>query len=187
MAQAPGGFSFGLKPFHKGSAGERAGQHHLERDNAVQPSLSGPIDHAHPAAGNLLEQFVVAECSRPRPGVRRRNAPPGRSILSWRACAHGWPRERPLEPFGQHAFRAQADRTNVRQPGPAFRAGAHRHSNINLDYTPRRERLQNIPHPSSLDILPSSLSRLVADGLHEKPQLLIHVLRPCDGLGDFLT
>ena len=40
-----------------------AGEDHLERDDAVQADLPGLVDDAHPAAGDLLQQLVVADRS----------------------------------------------------------------------------------------------------------------------------
>ena len=44
-------------------ARERPGQNHLHRDDAVQAHLPRSIDHAHAAAGDLFQQFVIAELS----------------------------------------------------------------------------------------------------------------------------
>src|SRR5206468_289918 len=50
---------------------EPLGQNHLYRDNALEIEMSRAIDHAHPAAGNFFEKFVVAEVpSRPVFDVR---------------------------------------------------------------------------------------------------------------------
>src|SRR5205809_7257634 len=40
---------------------ELPSQNHLHRDNALECKMPRAINHAHPAAGNLFEQFVIAE------------------------------------------------------------------------------------------------------------------------------
>ncbi len=45
-----------------------AGQDHLEGDDAVEADLAGLEDDTHPAAGDFLQQLVIAEA--PRQGVR---------------------------------------------------------------------------------------------------------------------
>ena len=62
------------------AAGEFPGQDHLQGHDAVQAHLPGPVDHAHAAAGDLVEQLVVAEIldaaeqRRQRPARPRRRA-----------------------------------------------------------------------------------------------------------------
>ena len=41
--------------------GQFAGTDHLQSDDAVQFRLSCLINHAHPAAGDLVQQFIVAK------------------------------------------------------------------------------------------------------------------------------
>ena len=48
--------------------GELAGQDHLQGDDAVEADLPGPVDDAHAAAGDLLQQLVVAEVVSPLHG-----------------------------------------------------------------------------------------------------------------------
>src|SRR5947199_705053 len=50
-----------LEPLNDLLAREPLGQNHLYRDNALEIEMPRAIDHAHSAAGNLFEQFVVAE------------------------------------------------------------------------------------------------------------------------------
>src|SRR5947207_8017769 len=50
-----------LEPLNDLLAREPLGQNHLYRDNAIEIEMPRAIDHAHPAAGNLFEKFVVAE------------------------------------------------------------------------------------------------------------------------------
>src|SRR5437867_12476221 len=52
------------EPLNDLLACEALGQNHLYRDNALEIEMPRAIDHAHPAAGNLFEQFVVAEVPR---------------------------------------------------------------------------------------------------------------------------
>ena len=44
--------------------GEVAGEDDFQRDQAQQRNLSGAIDDAHAAAGNHLEEFVIADLPR---------------------------------------------------------------------------------------------------------------------------
>ncbi len=53
-----------------GLRGEVAGQDHLHRHGAAQADLAGLVNHAHAAAGDLLEQFVVADAVDPRAHCR---------------------------------------------------------------------------------------------------------------------
>src|SRR5881398_1308034 len=49
------------EPLNDLLARELPRQNHLHRDNALELKMPRAIDHAHPAAGNLFEQFVIAE------------------------------------------------------------------------------------------------------------------------------
>jgi len=49
------------KPRQIGGAREIATQEHLDRDGTAQAPLLGSVDHAHAAAADLLDKFVVAE------------------------------------------------------------------------------------------------------------------------------
>ena len=42
-------------------AGERTGQNHLQRDNPPKTELPRAIDHPHPTASYLFDEFIVAE------------------------------------------------------------------------------------------------------------------------------
>ena len=68
-------FSLGTEPLHVCGAGQLAGQNHLHGDGAIQTDLAGAIDYAHSAAGDFLQQFVVAKvtnaCSGGRLACRR--------------------------------------------------------------------------------------------------------------------
>ena len=46
---------------HFFAGSERARQDHLESDGPIKADLSGPVDNAHAATGNLAAQLVVAE------------------------------------------------------------------------------------------------------------------------------
>src|SRR5437660_6925057 len=50
-----------LEPLNDLLACEPLGQNHLYRHNALEIEMPRTINHAHPAAGNLFEKFVVAE------------------------------------------------------------------------------------------------------------------------------
>src|SRR5438093_13403090 len=49
------------EPLNDLLARELPGQNHFHSDNALELKMPRAIDHAHPAAGNLFEKFVVAE------------------------------------------------------------------------------------------------------------------------------
>ena len=59
------------------AAGQPAGQDHLQGDDAVEPALPGPVDDAHAAAADLLEQFVIAEQCEPAVRDGRARPQPG--------------------------------------------------------------------------------------------------------------
>ena len=50
-----------VEPPHVGLGRELAGKDHLECDRPVQADLPRPVHHAHAAACDLLDQFVIAE------------------------------------------------------------------------------------------------------------------------------
>ena len=54
---------------------ELAGQDHLQGHDAVEADLPGLVDDAHAAAGDLLQQLVIAEVA---DGAQRRGNPGGR-------------------------------------------------------------------------------------------------------------
>src|SRR5438874_11375794 len=56
-----GGRDLAPEPLNDLLACELPGQNRLHRDNALELKMPRAIDHAHPAAGNLFEQFVIAE------------------------------------------------------------------------------------------------------------------------------
>ena len=55
---------FRTKPFHVFRPSERAITHQLYRDYAVEAGLPRAEDDAHPAAGDLFQQFVVADAAK---------------------------------------------------------------------------------------------------------------------------
>ncbi len=61
MVQVGGRLGLGMEALHVCVVGELTGEDHLERDCPVEAHLTGPEHHAHAAAGDLAEDFVVAE------------------------------------------------------------------------------------------------------------------------------
>jgi hypothetical protein len=60
------GFGLGTEALHELIAGEPAGKQQLHRDDAIERDLASLEDHAHAAAGDFLDQFIVAEVTEPR-------------------------------------------------------------------------------------------------------------------------
>src|SRR5438552_7119479 len=77
------GHDLAPEPLNDLLARELAGQNHLHRDNALELKMPRAIDYAHPAAGNLFEQFVLAEV-------------PGRPIFDFRFSILDFRREHRL-------------------------------------------------------------------------------------------
>jgi hypothetical protein len=63
MIEPAGGLCLALKTVPLRFAGELAGQNHLQRHDAAQRRLTGPVDHPHSAAGDFLQQLVAAAMS----------------------------------------------------------------------------------------------------------------------------
>ena len=61
MVEVGGRLGLGVEALHVGVGGQLAGQDHLEGDDAIEADLPGLVDDAHAAAGDLLQQLVVAE------------------------------------------------------------------------------------------------------------------------------
>jgi hypothetical protein len=59
--QLGGGLGFGAEAFHLGLIGETSGQHHLERDDAVEADLPRAPHDSHAAVGDFFQQFEIAE------------------------------------------------------------------------------------------------------------------------------
>ena len=72
MPQRGDHLRFMAKAPHKIRAGKRAVQKHFQRDDAVQAQLPRPINHAHAAARNFLQQFVIPQPQQPAPAPDRR-------------------------------------------------------------------------------------------------------------------
>ena len=71
-----GGLGLGAKPGQIGGGRQIPPQEHFHRHDPAQALLPSAIDHAHAAATEFLEQFIVAEGCRER--GRPRNEPIGR-------------------------------------------------------------------------------------------------------------
>ena len=61
MVQVGRRLGFALKALHVLRGGQFSGQDHLERDDAAQADLAGPVNYAHAAARDLFQQFVIAD------------------------------------------------------------------------------------------------------------------------------
>jgi hypothetical protein len=66
---------FGFEPPHKIRTGKRAVQYNFQRHDAVQAQLPRPVHHAHAAARNFLQQFIVPQAEQ---AVRIRSLPFGK-------------------------------------------------------------------------------------------------------------
>ena len=66
MIEVGGGLGFGAEALHVGRRSQLARQDHLQGDDAIQADLPGLVDHAHAAAGDLLQQLVIAEVANRR-------------------------------------------------------------------------------------------------------------------------
>ena len=55
------GGDFSLEPLDDLFIDELPGQDHFHRDNAAEAQLSSLVHDAHAAAGDLLDQFVIAK------------------------------------------------------------------------------------------------------------------------------
>ena len=58
---------FRLEALHVARRCELPGQDHLDRDDSIQADLAGAVYHAHSAASEHLDQFVVAEIAKQDP------------------------------------------------------------------------------------------------------------------------
>jgi len=63
VLQNPRGGGLAAKSLCGLLAGQVSSQNHFYGHDAVEGTLAGPIDDAHPAAGDLLDEFVIAEAS----------------------------------------------------------------------------------------------------------------------------
>jgi hypothetical protein len=63
MVQVGRHLGLAAKACHFARGGQLTGQDHLQSDDAVEALLPRPIDDAHAAAGDLVEQLVVADAT----------------------------------------------------------------------------------------------------------------------------
>ena len=61
VVEIGGRFGLGVKTLYVFLTGQLPGQDHLQGHDSVETRLTGFVDDAHPAPGDLFEQFVVAE------------------------------------------------------------------------------------------------------------------------------
>jgi hypothetical protein len=71
VVEVGGGFRLGVEALHVTRRRQLLGEDHLEGDDPVEALLSCLVDDAHAAAGDLLQQLVIAEVPDPRPRRRR--------------------------------------------------------------------------------------------------------------------
>jgi hypothetical protein len=62
------GLCFHLEPGAGLRAGEPTAQHHLQRHHAVEAFLPRLVDHSHPAAPDLFQDFVIGKALRQAAG-----------------------------------------------------------------------------------------------------------------------
>ncbi len=65
MLQAGSSAGFGKELPNLGRGGKQSRAHHFQGDNAIQTDLLCAVDHAHAAARDLFEQFIIAEIAQP--------------------------------------------------------------------------------------------------------------------------
>ena len=103
MVEVRGGLGLAAKPRQVGRTGQVPPEEHLDRHGSSQAPLQGPVDDAHAAAADLLEQLVVAQRHRQRRDARNKTAvrmPTGR---------HHDPRRRAADPGGPVGLRSPVD------------------------------------------------------------------------------
>jgi hypothetical protein len=61
MPQVGDCLGFSLEALRFGFGDDQSGQHHFDRNNPVETDLPRLVNHPHPAARNLLQQFTIAE------------------------------------------------------------------------------------------------------------------------------
>src|SRR4051812_2338715 len=79
MVEAGGGFGFSVEAFDFGLTSKDAGANHLHCDAAIEAHLPGAVNYAHPAASNLVKQFVVPKL----PGQSRKGSAGGSERSHW--------------------------------------------------------------------------------------------------------
>ena len=70
VVECRGSLCLGVKPLNLLRGRQLACQYHLDRYSAIQGYLSSFIDDTHTAAGDLLEQLIIAKIV--HPGARGR-------------------------------------------------------------------------------------------------------------------
>ena len=81
MLQVGGRLGFHLETADVGLRNQAAVADQLDGDRAVQAELPGLVDHAHAAASQLLQQFVVADVADSRSGRASLRAERGELVL----------------------------------------------------------------------------------------------------------
>ena len=61
MLKGGGHFGLGAKALDEFIAGEFSKRKHFDRDHAIQAYLTGAVDNPHAAAGDFLQQLVIAK------------------------------------------------------------------------------------------------------------------------------
>ncbi len=61
MVELRSGLGLGVETLDVLLGGQLTREDHLEGHDAIEADLPGLVDHAHPAAPDLLQEFVVAE------------------------------------------------------------------------------------------------------------------------------
>ncbi len=65
MVEPCGRFRLDAKPADLGLGRERPGEDHLQRHDPVQAEVTCLVNHSHPTAGQLLDEFVVSDSPDP--------------------------------------------------------------------------------------------------------------------------
>ena len=85
VVQPGGRLGFGQEPLAVAARRERAAENHLHRQLAIQIHLPRQVHDPHPAATDLLQQFVVSQSSRRGERSRTTSPAPRSSPSVWRA------------------------------------------------------------------------------------------------------
>ena len=72
MVEVGSSLGLSIKTPHVRGRSQLTSQDHLESDDAVQAYLPGLVDHAHAAAGDFFQQFIIAEIANARQPIRAR-------------------------------------------------------------------------------------------------------------------
>ncbi len=87
VVEAGGDLRLGAEAAQRHRVAEVGGPHDLQRDDAVETQLPGPVDDAHAAAGDLVEHLVTVglrQAGRDVGGRRRGREPPRRGVAGRR-------------------------------------------------------------------------------------------------------